>query len=170
MTCDMLERAVFHIAGRALNQLASLSCSSDDDSIPCLLLEGRDTGLPLFRVLLFPLELADIIQQPKIHILNLKSGQSKDFRQHFALGISNHGRVQFRFLCLVQFYQRALFDQHRGQGWVILSLQVLPVKYPSPARKTGSSIAYVPCGKNFIEVFFPFFHDCEKSGIVLGTI
>lgn len=45
---------------------------------------------------LFSPELSDI-WQPKICILNLKSGQTKDFRQNFALGLLNHGRVQFRF-------------------------------------------------------------------------
>lgn len=41
------------------------------------------------------------------HILNFKSSRSKDVRQNFALGILNHGRVQFGFLCSVLFYQRA---------------------------------------------------------------
>lgn len=44
------------------------------------------------------------------------------------------------------------------------------VKCPSLARKTGSSTAYVPNGKNFIEVLSSFYHDYGQSGKVLETV
>jgi hypothetical protein len=45
------------------------------------------------------------------------------------------------------------------------------VKCPSSAREIGSSIAYAPHGKNFIEVFFFLsIMMMEKSGKMLARI
>jgi hypothetical protein len=93
--------------GRTLDCRPVFYSICKDDSTPCSLFKDRKQDFRSFQFSLFFLELSEAISSPKTQSLTLRSGRRKGLRQNFAPGILNHGRVQFRFLCLVQFYQRA---------------------------------------------------------------
>lgn len=64
------------------------------------------------------------------------------------------GGFSLDFCVWSNFTRGPLFDQHCGQGCVILRFISAACKMLFSARKTGSSIAYILHGKNFVEVFF----------------